>query len=581
MDDDLGDLDDMMGDDYAGYDDSKGDPNVKPKPAPPPRLHKAEETSLTITFPPQEQFITKIRAQAMPVVLVKDPSNPFASFGPPGGVTVDVKGTGSGEDAVRQAAECVFAGLRPGTRYICRLLCTNPAGSVAGRISGKYLTAPSPPTLPTFLHAKANSIFIKFPDQGKGGSQEVTKLTIGVARAGPADPFDPSNKPGEMSDSSAKCSELKQARIQKLHPGSLYVFRLVVHNASGSAIGKCSNPMLTMPGTPSRLREDSTKRTSSSVSVKFQPHGQHLTKLVLQYTKLSGTKASFEQLMKQGGKECEIANPREATEATVEKLAGNSKYVFRLVATNPSGSSIGNVLGPITTVEFAPDMLDKSGWMHEVPKMDGKKTLGRRLSSRSKAKPKKYWYVIDGRLLNWFTDTDAKEEVGFLHLSKLKRITYVPDSDGQARQFALVLKSGQKMTLECDSSDPNVTTHDYTLSWMGAIQKALTAQGAPAGAKKEGRRASIQPAGDDELDDLLDDEEEAEDDEFGDDDWGDDFGGGGDDEGDGGFGGFDDEDDGGFGDDDFGGDGFGEGGEVEGEEAFAEVEDDEFGGFGD
>ena len=52
MDDDLGDLDDMMGDDYAGYDDSKGDPNVKPKSAPPPRLHKAAETSLTITSVP-------------------------------------------------------------------------------------------------------------------------------------------------------------------------------------------------------------------------------------------------------------------------------------------------------------------------------------------------------------------------------------------------------------------------------------------------------------------------------------------------------------------------------------------------
>ena len=50
-------------------------------------------------FPPQEQFITKIRAQAMPVVLVKDPSNPFASFGPPGGITVDVKGYVSVTDA--------------------------------------------------------------------------------------------------------------------------------------------------------------------------------------------------------------------------------------------------------------------------------------------------------------------------------------------------------------------------------------------------------------------------------------------------------------------------------------------------
>ena len=35
MDDDLGDLDDIMGDDYQhGYDESAGDPNVKPKVTP-------------------------------------------------------------------------------------------------------------------------------------------------------------------------------------------------------------------------------------------------------------------------------------------------------------------------------------------------------------------------------------------------------------------------------------------------------------------------------------------------------------------------------------------------------------------
>lgn len=35
-------------------------------------------------------------------------------------------------------------------------------------------------------------------------------------------------------------------------------------------------------------------------------------------------------------------------------------------------------------------MLDKSGWLQEMPKVEGKKTLGRRLSMR-KNKPKKYW----------------------------------------------------------------------------------------------------------------------------------------------------------------------------------------------
>jgi len=48
-------------------------------------------------------------------------------------------------------------------------------------------------------------------------------------------------------------------------------------------------------------------------------------------------------------------------------------------------------------------MLDKSGWMYEVPKMDGKKTLGRRLSSRSKSKPKKYWYVNFDIVLDHFS----------------------------------------------------------------------------------------------------------------------------------------------------------------------------------
>lgn len=573
--DDLGDLDDMMGSDFMGYDNSKGDPNIKPKPAPGPTLHSVTAHELHVTFPEQEQFITKIRAQAMPMFLVKDPNDPFASFAQPFGVEVDVKGS---DGDPKTANNVVFKNLRPGSKYICRLICTNPAGTVAGRPSNGMWTAPDKAEAPQFLHAKSTSIYIKFPDQGKGGTQFITKLTIGVAKVPQdgSDPFDPKNKPGEMSDSSLKCGELKQARIQKLQPGSQYVFRLITHNSAGSAIGATSQPMLTMPGTPSRLREDSTKRTSSAVAVKFQPHGQHLTALKIQYAKLQGTKSTFEKLMEKDGKSLSIPDPQNATDFTVTGLTGNCKYVFRLVATNPSGTSVGSGLGPITTVEFSPDQQDKSGWMMEVPKLDGKKTLARRLSSRSRAKPLKYWYVIDGRLLSWFTDTDAKEEVGFLHLSKLKRITYVPDSDGQARQFALVLKNQTKITLECASSDPNVTTHDYTLSWMSAIQKALTAQSAPAGPKKEGRRASIQAATEDDL--LESDEEPEEDDEFADDNWGEGF------DDDGGFGGFEDDEE--EDDADFGGSGFTPADDTlaEDEQEFGggfdeENEDDDFGGF--
>ena len=180
----------------------------------------------------------------------------------------------------------------------------------------------------------------------------------------------------------------------------------------------------------------------------------------------------------------------------------------------------------------------------------------------------KFWFVIDGRLLNWFTDTDLKNEIDFLHLSKLKRITYVPDESGTARQFSLDLKDGSKMTLECSSSDPNLSTHDYTMSWMTAIQQALTAQPAEEKPKSEGRRASIVAATESEL--QEEEGGDGDEDGFNEDDFGD-FG----DEG-GGFGGFEE-------------DGFGEDEEEGGAAADEEEEDeegveqfgDDFGGFDD
>jgi hypothetical protein len=77
-------------------------------------------------------------------------------------------------------------------------------------------------------------------------------------------------------------------------PGTLYVFRLTVSNAAGDAVGEISAPMLTVPGPPSRLREDSSHRKDDQVMLKFAKHGQHLTHLMLQYAKLEGVGACHE-----------------------------------------------------------------------------------------------------------------------------------------------------------------------------------------------------------------------------------------------------------------------------------------------
>eukprot|EP00039_Didymoeca_costata_P018522 m.333796 g.333796 ORF g.333796 m.333796 type:complete len:599 (+) comp17225_c0_seq1:231-2027(+) len=542
MDDDLGDLGEIMGEDYDhGYDDGKGDPNVKPKPAAPPVEDVSQRTSSTlgVVFKEQQQFLTKLVVQAVPLLNVVnrqgDPFNEFSTSKEFGGQSITVPGEPT------TSTTCFFKNLLPGMPYVFRLVCTNPAGTVVGRNSRPILTVPAPPKAPVFVGAKPNSIFIRFGDNSRGGKQVVNKLTIGVARAGPADPFDPANKPGEMSDSSPRAGSLKQARIQKLTPGTLYVFRITIANSAGVVHGAISAPMLTSPGTPSRLREDPKHRTDSTVMLKFKKHGQHLSHLTLQYTILTGAKGTFDQLMKKEGKQVGIPDPQNATSFLVKELEGNKKYVFRLASKNKSGISIGTVLGPITTVEHAPEMNDKSGWMTELNgATEQKKGLGRRLSSRGKDKGKKYWYVIDGRLLSWFDDING-EEIGFLHLSKLKRITYIPDADGQAKQFSLLLKTGQKIALQCHSTDPNMSTHDYCMSWMSAIQKALSGlqkskaeyEKEEAANKKQGRRASVQAADDDELED--DEEEEPEDfeddfDEENEDTFAGDFGGFGDDD---------------------------------------------------
>lgn len=249
-------------------------------------------------------------------------------------------------------------------------VCTNPAGTTLGKNSKPILTKPAPPQAPVFLHAKASSIFIRFQENSRGGKQVVNKLTIGVAKAGPADPFAKENEPGLVSDESSGARTLKQARIVKLKPGTLYVFRLTVSNAAGSATGPISAPMLTVPQQPARLREDSKKRTSDSVTLKFAKHGQHLTHLTLQYALLSGAKkrrghfvTTFDQLMAKGGKQEPIPYPQQATEYTVKGLEANKKYVFRLTSKNKSGIAIGTVLGPITT--DAPEVAKKNASLTE------------------------------------------------------------------------------------------------------------------------------------------------------------------------------------------------------------------------
>ena len=102
-----------------------------------------------------------------------------------------------------------------------------------------------------------------------------------------------------------------------------------------------------------------------------------------------------------------------------------------------------------------------------MPDMSGKKTLGRRLSFK-RAKPKRFFYVLDAKLLTWYQEPKGKE-LGFIHLGKVSSI----DHDAHGISFTVHMKDGTRKDFSVESVDPNVTSHDMCADWVEALQSAI------------------------------------------------------------------------------------------------------------
>lgn len=505
MDDDsLGDLSAVMGEDYShGYDDADGDPNVKPRAAPPPSVRDASmvaQTSIVVRFPPMKQFLTKLVIQCMPTEKIsaedmKD-KKPFKGFSTEDAVGGRIVQFSKGDEAVK-VEEAKFENLDPGTSYLFRIVCTNPAGKSSGKPSKAFYTLPATPPAPEFAYASAKSVSIKFPAQGKN----ITKLGIEMA-VWCADPFSEANKKkGLLTDTSKSIGIRTTGLVRNLLPGRPYVFRLVVSNRAGTSTGPSSMPIKTLPRPPAAPREDPTVRTDTTIGLKFEAAGTSVTKLTLQYAILAG-KVTFDNLKANGGRNVTLPDAQTLSSYLVKRLQPDKNYVFRLIAHNVSGKSTGQICGPIKTVTFTPDMLDKSGWLQELPNTKGKKTLSRRLSS-SKGKTKKFFYTIDGKLLSWSAEPNG-EEVDFLHLGKVAEVTL----QGSALELKLKGKDKGSLALIGNSDDPNVTSEQLMEGWKDALIQAITGQAAVSEELKAAATVTAQAIKPDELsddEDIVDD----------------------------------------------------------------------------
>eukprot|EP00038_Savillea_parva_P030364 m.77341 g.77341 ORF g.77341 m.77341 type:complete len:578 (-) comp9128_c1_seq1:1160-2893(-) len=485
VDDDLGDLAAIMGDDYGhGFKDGEGDPNVKPLQAPAPTVSQpSTQDTIFLEFPAQKQYLTKLVIECMPMSKIKGwgpgfKGNPFEAFTTQTGRIVQP------EDPIR-ATTATFEALQPGEGYVFRLVCTNPSGTTRGSPSKLIFTLPAEPPAPELNYATGKSVSIRFPAQGPN----ITKLSIEMAMWC-ADPFGADNaRKGMLSDTSPHIDKRTSGLVRNLRPGTAYVFRLLVSNPAGTVAGAASKPIKTLPRTPAAPREDLGARTDTQVKLRWDAFGHEITSLALEYAILKG-KDIFSDLKKNGGRQIRLSNPQEVGEYTVKNLKPETNYVFRLVASNSSGQSTGEMLGPIKTVSFSPDMMDKSGWMYLVS--DGTK---KRRSKRGKGYPK-YWFTLDGKLLSW-NEGINEPEVGYLHLGKVLKIGV----NGDVCSAALRGPKKVVFTIKAFNDDPNKDPKDITMEWAKAMDAALKGEKIQPADVQDELKAAIQPATEAELDD--------------------------------------------------------------------------------
>ncbi|EGD77941.1 hypothetical protein PTSG_09576 [Salpingoeca rosetta] len=234
-------------------------------------------------------------------------------------------------------------------------------------------------------------------------------------------------------------------------------------------------PILEVPG------EVEDRRRSDSITLKWPSlQGQVIHEVKLQaMPAFPGFEGGFDTTPSGGGKSTTVKDPLDNNFGSVDGLKPSTEYVFRMVAKNEAGTTLGPATAPIKTLEYAPERGDKSAWLTVLPdrkKMSGVKSLGRRFSFK-KLKPLRYFFVLEGALLTWYKEVDG-EEVDYVHLGKLREISFPQRTDNTA--FTLVLGNDRLLEIECTSDKPGISDKDVFQDWVETLTRVRREVGGSA-----------------------------------------------------------------------------------------------------
>ncbi|GEM_PF-6004578 len=225
-------------------------------------------------------------------------------------------------------------GLSPSTTYYFVVIASNSSGSTTSTqaSTSTVIYAPAAPSGVTILSTTADTLSLSWTDNSSGDTQEADFLieygTDGVS----------------FPSSTTVAANETTALLTSLTPNSTYYVRVTARNSAGSATSDSvsSATSIGLPPKPSSLTFSAVSTSSLTITWTDNSSGDY-------------QEASFTVAYTTDGSTYTTATTTapDTTSASVDSLTPNTTYVFKVTATNASGSGISDT-ETTTTLPLAP-----------------------------------------------------------------------------------------------------------------------------------------------------------------------------------------------------------------------------------
>ncbi len=274
---------------------------------------------------------------------------------------------GSGTSPVTVSAPAT--GLTANTTYHFRIAAIYAGGQRNGN-DETFKTLPNPPTVATASASSLSptSATLNAEVDPNGGEVIECKLEYGTT------PSYGSSRLCSTSPGSGTSPVTVSASVTGLAAGTTYYFRISATNAGGTSRGEGQTFATLSSPTVETGAASSVTQTSATLNASVNPNGQQVTECKLEYGMTVSYGASAPCSPSPGSESAAVA-----VSASLTGLTAGTTYHFRILATNPGGSSKG---GDETFATLLPTTLQQ-----QIPGEQGASPTQGVSASQSRKKP--------------------------------------------------------------------------------------------------------------------------------------------------------------------------------------------------